>query len=671
MSDDIKRLSEIINADNVMDVISDDEISEITRAAIDGYEQDDASRTEWVAQAEHILKLASLKPEPKDTPRKGAASIKYPLIATAVLQLAARMYPELVRDGHVVNIGVMGNDPDGSKTAKAADISDHMDYQLLTESTEWEVSIDKLLTNYLTVGLAYQKIYFDKVSNTNKYVFCDFKEVIVHDDVASLKDAPRITHVMKLSTRRIIEMIRAEIFSVDSDDEQRIRDSVEHQDLFHTILEQHCFADLDDDGLEEPYIVTIHKDTNLCLRITPRFDHNSIKFNSKGQVKYIEADQYFEDYHCITRFDGKFHSYGVGTILLHPNETVNTTYNQLLDAGYNANMQTMLMSTDLELAKGTHKVDNGQIIPIKNNGTMPMSQGFMPFTFKEPSQVLFALLQMTIEAGKTLGGSTDVMTGNANPQNSPAYTIAMLAEQGQKVYTSIQRRFYRAFKGSLDKAFKLNAKYLPPQSTFQKGGNLKTILQQDYNDPSFMVRPVVDPNMSSETQQMMKAEAVYQMIVLDQTTTPQQKEMARQDLLKAMKVPNPERFLTPPQPPQPNPEAIQLQLDAKKHDDDMEIKRGQLQLKAIELQAKAPKMDADTTKSRAQAVHQLAVAAALHETDNNAKAELGLENKRINVDMTKHVLDHGLAVVKEVNSQNQMSEQGEPTSNDQETSSTK
>ena len=64
-----------------------------------------------------------------------------------------------------------------------------------------------------------------------------------------------------------------------------------------TFLEQHRWYDLDDDGVREPCIVTVHKQTSKVVRIVARYDEQGIKWNAtKGKIQKIDAVQYYTQF---------------------------------------------------------------------------------------------------------------------------------------------------------------------------------------------------------------------------------------------------------------------------------------------------------------------------------------------------------------------------------------
>ena len=99
---------------------------------------------------------------------------------------------------------------------------------------------------------------------------------------------------------------------------------------------------MDGDGYKEPYIVTVHKDTQKVVRVLARWQPDAVepvvgKYN-KLEVGRIEPDHYFTHFGFIPNPDGSMNYLGFGQLLSPLNESVNSVLNQLLDSGtlYNA-----------------------------------------------------------------------------------------------------------------------------------------------------------------------------------------------------------------------------------------------------------------------------------------------------------------------------------------------
>src|SRR5690606_28024944 len=117
----------------------------------------------------------------------------------------------------------------------------------------------------------------------------------------------------------------------------------------HLFLEQHRLLDLDEDGYPEPYIVTVHKGSMEVVRIVANFAPETVTTGDDGSVLAIRRQEYFVHYQFLPNPDGGFYGLGFGWLLASTNETINSTLNQLLDAGHLANTQGGLISAVLGL----------------------------------------------------------------------------------------------------------------------------------------------------------------------------------------------------------------------------------------------------------------------------------------------------------------------------------
>ena len=129
---------ELINHPNIAEELEEDQLQEISRFVYDGYDIDKESRSEWEKKTLDAQKTAKQIWETKDFPFDKASNVKYPLLATASIQFSARAYPNFVKSPDVVRGLVIGDDPQGVKSAIATRVSRHMSYQCLFEMEEWE-----------------------------------------------------------------------------------------------------------------------------------------------------------------------------------------------------------------------------------------------------------------------------------------------------------------------------------------------------------------------------------------------------------------------------------------------------------------------------------------------------------------------------------------------------
>ena len=74
---------------------------------------------------------------------------------------------------------------------------------------------------------------------------------------------------------------------------------------------------------------------------------------------------------------------------------------------------------------------------------------------REPSDVLFKLLDLLLKSGKELASVAEIFVGKMPGQNTPATTTMATIEQGMKVFTSVYKRVYRSLASEFKKIYDL------------------------------------------------------------------------------------------------------------------------------------------------------------------------------------------------------------------------
>ena len=593
---------------NLATKIDDDDLARIANDVISKFELDRESRATWEDMTEKALDLAELKHESKHTPWANASNVKYPLVATSVMQFAARQYPEIVRNGKVVKAATFGLDEAGLKEDRATRISNHMSYQLLYEMEEWEDDLDKLLNMLGTVGVAFKKTYFDPVKDRNVSELCSYDAIYIHDDVRSLEEARRITHRIPMHKNTILENARLGIFEEMEESELDTESIMSEQlDAVHEILEQHRYLDLDGDGYEEPYIVTVDNDLRKVLRIIPRFTGEDVELTEDDKILKINPVEYFTDFHFIRSPRGSFYSLGFGQLLFSLNHSVNTILNQLIDAGSLSTMQGGFISKGLRLKGGQQSFRPGEYKTVQTSSLTSIRDQIYQFEHKEPSSVLFQLLGLLIEATKEVSSVNDALTGTEQAQNVPATTMLALIEQGTKVFSSIQRRLYRSLRREYNKLYRLNQLHLPDQVYFRFLDREDVIVKEDYEDESLDIIPVADPNMSSNTQRLKQVEALFN--ILGQPGVNNHEIMKR--YVEALDLGEAEKIIPPPDPnAPPPPEILKMQAEIQEMGKQLELKAKQIESRDKDVLIRAHKAEADIAKTKAEAIKFIAEAEA-------------------------------------------------------------
>ena len=559
---DAKKLDVYINSDNIADLLDEDVLAQIGTKVKTGYDIDLESRSDTDKVNLEAMKLAKQTFESKDTPWPGAANVKYPLITVAAIQFASRALPELVPDETIVNAKIVGKDENKEKEKRSERVTKYMDWQLTEDMPGWMDGMDRLLHAIPIVGTCFKKVYFDGISKKVCSKFCTYEDVVVNAKAECMATARRASHRIHKYKNYALEMIAAKLW-LDKDIGSSGEADLEAPHLF---LEQHRWLDLDEDGYEEPYVVTVHHNTGNVMRIVARYDAESLILKAGALVR-IEPTQYFVKYPFIPNPDGGFYDIGFGSLLFPINESLNTAINQLLDAGAMSNGGGGFLARGVTLRGGPLKFKPNEWKTVDVMGG-DLRAGVMPLPIREPSQVLFALLGMLISAGKDISSVQEAMSGQKPGENIAEGTVVALIEQGLKVFSGIYKRMFRAMTEEFKLIRKLNARYLDEEE-YSRVLDEK-VFRKDFESEDYDIIPSADPAFALESQRINTAGALLKISGrqgLDE-------DLITATYLKAVKAPA--TALIPPdkRPKPPVPiEIEQLNLDWSKFNFEREDKR--------------------------------------------------------------------------------------------------
>ena len=604
---------QMMGMDNIADYIEENELRNIGSKAKEDYEEDLASLDDYFDEYNEALKLAKQVKEEKTFPWRGAANVKVPLIGQAAMEFNARAYPEIVQGDKVVKAKVVGNDENEAKADRADRISQFMSFQLLDEMPNWESDTDKLLIMLPIIGTMFKEVTWNEIEDRPEDTLLLPDEIIVnyHSRSIELEECRRISKKLTVFKNDIFENERAGLWlerEYGTDGADDVTAIEEDEQLF---IQQVRYLDLDDDGYEEPYIVTFHYESGEVVRIVANYDKNTVMFNPETEeLVRIRPFRMYSDYHFIPAFDGCFYSTGFGTYLYPINKSIDTIINQLIDSGTLNNLQSGFLGKGLRTKTGSTPLKAGEWRPVDTKG-MDLRANIVPLPTKEPSGTLFSLLMTLIDMGKQMSSITDVMAGVPQGANTPVGTTLAMIEQGMKVVDAVYKRVYRGMKKEFKMLYRLNSIYLPEQvyanALDDQGASL-----EDFNMKDFDVLPVGDTRISSQVMRTMKAQSAREIAM---TTPNADIRAASMRVLESMDIQNPEEIL----PELPPSEVLMQQMDELKAYADtmtqqMQSLTQQLQgseeaRKDKELMLKAQETQTKMVESASKAQYNMAAAA--------------------------------------------------------------
>ncbi len=515
-----------IEASNLCDRFELADLSRIGAYVFDCYKTDKDSRKDWERRTEAAMDLAMQVQQDKSFPWQGCSNIAFPLVTIAALQFHARAYPAIVNGRSVVQCRTIGPDPDGTLDKRARRISEHMSWQLLEQDEEWEEGVDRLLINVPIVGCAFKKSYYDADKGHNVSTLVLAKDFVINYWAKSVNGALVKTHIIPLSRNTLHSRMISGVYedyrdadwyklppTVNTSEQQQRADNrsgvtapTPDDNTPFQCLEQHISLDLDNDGYAEPYIITIEESTQSVLRIVCRFEREEdIDRTASGEIIRIRATEYFTKIPFIPSPDGSIYDTGFGVLIGPLNESTNSAINQLFDAGTMSNTAGGFLGRGAKIRGGVYQFSPFGWNRVDSTGD-DLRKSLVPLPVREPSAVLFNLLNLLIDYTNRISGSTDMLAGENPGQNTPAETSRAMVEQGQKIYSAIFKRIWRAFKHEFTKLYQLNGVYLKTKAPFGDAGQF--VLREDYTDSVASVVPVADPTISSDGARFAKARLV-------------------------------------------------------------------------------------------------------------------------------------------------------------------
>ena len=556
----LERYERITDGNDHSEEFTDTQIAGLANKVVHEYQLDRTSREDWEATAERAMKMARQVKEGKSWPWPNASNVKYPMLTVAALQFAARAYPAIMNGQRVVKCKVNGKDDGGQKADRGDRVSKFMSYQLTEEMPEWEEDLDTLLHQIPIVGCAFKKVY----PNPEEESGCasdliSAMDFVVNQKSKHLNKVPRMTHVFTLYPYEIEERRR----------EARFRDvalDVENQDGGQddqgpqTFLEQHRYWDSDDDGLEEPWIITVHEASQTIVRMVPNFVTEDVAYDDEKIIS-IKRARYFVKIPFIPDPDGGFYDIGFGKLLESISDIVDTNLNQMLDAATLQNAGGGLMGKGLKLGKSKITRRPGEYTTVDAPGGK-IRESVYEFNSPGPSGELFQLLGLMIDAGKDIAATKDVLTGDAGERNMTATTTMALIEQGLKVFSAIFKRIYRSMRLEFKLIYECNRESVTEQQYFEFLDEELAVAPQDFA-ADMAITPGADPNVITDMQAMVRAQ-----FLLEQVEKGNPHINAHEATKRSLEVANIEDLDTilvnPPEGPDPKEEeAREIELDDK------------------------------------------------------------------------------------------------------------
>jgi hypothetical protein len=508
--------------DNLVEVLPPETLVRVALDVSAMFEADKTSRSDWEQSYAKGLDLLGLRMEERSKPFRGAAGASHPMLQEAVIQFQSQALKELMPAGGPVRTQVLGKET-VDKFQQASRVQDFMNYQVTTVMEEYTPEFDQLLYYTGYGGSAFKKVYYDRDLGRMVSKLCLAEDVYLpYNGSSVISQCKRVTHRIAMDANDF----RKRVFSgeyVDaglnldpaSSDPGQIQaavdkivgvqptDHLEEVFLLEMLVDLDLpgFEDVDEDGnptgIKLPYVVTIAEDS---------FKVVGIRRNWRKDDEKKRRRNYFVHY-VLVEGPG---AYGLGFVHLIGglSKAATSALRQLLDSGTLANLPGGFKARGARIADDNTPIQPGEWRDIDAGGA-ELSASLMPLPYKEPSQVLFALLGFLVDAGKRLSSTADMQVGDGNQYAQVGTTLALL-ERGSMVMSSIHKRLHYAQSLEFRLLFEGFGEFMPDEYPYDVPGASRRIKRSDFSN-MVSVQPVADPNIFSTAQRIQLAQMQLQM----------------------------------------------------------------------------------------------------------------------------------------------------------------
>jgi hypothetical protein len=355
-------------------------------------------------------------------------------------------------------------------------------------------------------------VYYDTSLRRQTALFIPAEDVIIPYGSSGARTAERVTHLMR-KTKNDIKKLQVNGFyrDIDLGEPMQIRTDVEKKKA-----EEQGYSLVDDDryqiaeiqvdwnlkGYEHedeialPYIVSIDRGSREILAVYRNWEEDDETYQKR---------QHLVQYDYIPGFG----AYGMGLIhIIGGYARAGTSLiRQLVDAGTLSNLPGGLKSRGLRVKGDDTPIAPGEFRDV-DVPSGAIKDNIMTLPYKEPSQVLLALLNQITDEGRRLGSIADMKVSDMSSQAPVGTTLALLERQ-LKIMGAVQARVHNSMKEEFKLLKPIIRDHAPSSNDYEPSSGDASAMKEDYD--TVEVIPVSDPNSSTMAQRIMQYQAVMQM----------------------------------------------------------------------------------------------------------------------------------------------------------------
>ena len=496
---------------NLAEDMDEGELGEIASELMGLVDADIASRKDWTDAYVKGLEVLGTKYEERTEPWNGACGVFSTVLTEAAIRFQSETITETFPAAGPVKTEIIGA-IDKLKEEAAERVREDMNYRLTEEMPEYRPEHERLLFNLGLAGAAFKKVYYDPGMRRQTAIFLPAEDVIIPYGSTGARTAERVTHLMRKTKNDIKKLQVAGFYrecdlgdpvSIYNDVEKKKAEeqgySITDDDRYQLAEIQVDFVlpgDEHEDEIAVPYIITIDRGTTEVLSIYRNWEEDDPTYTKR---------QHMVQYDYVPGFG----AYGMGLIhIIGGYARAGTSLiRQLVDAGTLSNLPGGLKARGLRVKGDDTPIAPGEFRDV-DIPSGAIKDNIMTLPYKEPSQVLLALLNQITEEGRRLGSIADMKVSDMSAQSPVGTTLALLERQ-LKIMGAVQARVHNSMKEEFKLLKNIIRDNMPDDYDYEPTGGDRSAKREDYDIVE--VIPVSDPNSSTMAQRIMQYQAVMQL----------------------------------------------------------------------------------------------------------------------------------------------------------------
>lgn len=432
---------------------------------------------------------------------------------------------------------------------RADRVSELMNWQINFDMCEWRDDQIRLMYSLPNEGSKFKEMFYDDTLGRCVSKVISYPDFYINQKTTDLLTCRSFTHICAFSRsefeiRKSLGIWDGDIYAdkaqgdAGSDEQETAKTTEENSEKFY---KQYCWLDLDDDNIEEPYIVVVHVASSTVVRIVARYsldtilvrsgsgrpmpliaaqhknvaqaDKDSQEFGTKPNypdpkdlsifnLVRVEARPILTKYGLIPSPEGDFLDVGfyymIGSLAMGNNKLTNS----LLNSASLSNMQGGFVSKDFRKKPGQFTVKQGEFTSTELSSAA-MTGAIIPFPYKEPSNVLAMLNEKIDNQGRSFSANSDL---GIQSNTAPTTALAMIQE-AQTPHTAHMSSIISSMGNEFKILFTLNRDYFDADEYVKIVGDEEAVFNDDFNTDGLNISCGANAEMSSRMQRMMLAEA--------------------------------------------------------------------------------------------------------------------------------------------------------------------